>query len=127
VKVVTADSAWTTCRLYGGGDEELLDSSGKPRRAMMPTHSLQQVCQHVGEEPVFAVSYMLTLVGDDLTRAEGVTLLPIGKKWLALALACAGVSYHPLRLRANEEPTAEEVGELPQSIKQSIKQFNFLR
>jgi hypothetical protein len=114
VKVLTADSTWNCCRHYvcgssGGPEEELLDSSGKPRRALMPTHSLQQVAQHMGSEPVFAISYTLTLVGDDMARAEGVSVLPVGRKWLALALACHGMSYASLQLTAKEEPSDDEV------------------
>lgn len=58
---------------------------------------------------MFAVSYALALVGDDATRADGVTLLPLGKKWTALALECVGVSSMGLRLSQEEEPSNEEV------------------
>ena len=35
--------------LVGPKVEELLDTAGKNRRVVMPTHSLQQVAQHTGE------------------------------------------------------------------------------
>ena len=63
----------------------------------------------IGKEAVFAVSYSLTLVGDDATRADGVSLLPLNKKWTALALSCVGVLYDGLKLTAEDEPTSEEV------------------
>ena len=62
-----------------------------------------------GPESVFAVTYALALVGDDAVRADGVTLLPLGKKWTALALECVGVSSMGLRLSQEEEPSNEQV------------------
>lgn len=64
---------------------------------------------NVGPESVFAVTYSLALVGDDALRADGVTLLPLGKKWTALALECVGVSSMGLRLSQEEEPSNEQV------------------
>ena len=58
---------------------------------------------------MYAVSYTLTLVGDDSTRAEGVTVLPVGKKWTALALECVGVDSLGLKLKKEETPTTDEV------------------
>ena len=62
-----------------------------------------------GTERVFAVSHVLSLVGDEATRADGVTLLPVGGKWSALALECVGVCSSGLRLTADEELSMEEV------------------
>ena len=62
-----------------------------------------------GTEAVFAVSHVLSLVGDEATRAEGVTLLPVGGKWSALALECVGVCSSGLRLTPEEEPSMDEV------------------
>ena len=55
------------------------------------------------------MSHVLSLVGDEATRAEGVTLLPVGAKWSALALECVGVCSSGLRLTADEELSMEEV------------------
>jgi hypothetical protein len=55
------------------------------------------------------VSHVLSLVGDEATRAEGVTLLPVGGKWSALALECVGVCSSGLRLTPEEEPSMDEV------------------
>ena len=89
--------------------DPLLNVAGKPRRAYMPSHSLQQVALPLGPaRPHYAVSFGLTIVDDDATRAEGVTFLPPGKKWLALALACVGVSSVGLKVGSDEEPTREE-------------------
>ena len=55
------------------------------------------------------MSHVLSLVGDEATRAEGVTLLPVGGKWSALALECVGVCSSGLRLTAEEEPSMDEV------------------
>lgn len=63
----------------------------------------------LGSEPVYAVSYSLTLVGDDAARADGVTLLPLNKKWTALALECGGIPSDELKLTAGEELKREEV------------------
>jgi hypothetical protein len=117
VKVRTEDSIWVTNRLAnigitGARVEELLDSAGKPRKVLMASHSLQQVAQHMGDESVFAVAYTLTLQGEDTTRADGVTTCPLGKKWLALGLECTGISSMGLRLRAEEEPTIEEMTQI---------------
>ena len=58
----------------------------------------------------YAVAFGLTLIDDDTTRAEGVTLLPQGKKWLALALECIDVSSIGLNLRSSDdEPTREDM------------------
>ena len=59
----------------------------------------------------YAVAFGLTLLDDDATRAEGVTLLPQGKKWLALALECIDVSSIGLNLRSSsdDEPSREEM------------------
>ena len=66
---------------------------------------------NAGPESVFAVTYALALVGDDAVRADGVTLLPLGKKWTALALECVGVSSMGLRLSQEEEPSTEQVSQ----------------
>ena len=55
------------------------------------------------------MSHVLSLVGDEATRAEGVTLLPVGAKWSALALECVGVCSTGLRLTPDEELSMEEV------------------
>lgn len=65
-----------------------------------------------GTEAVFAVSHVLSMVGDEATRAEGVTLLPVGGKWSALALKCVGMCSSGLRLTPEEEPSMDEVREL---------------
>ena len=52
------------------------------------------------------------MVGDEATRAEGVTLLPVGGKWSALALKCVGMCSSGLRLTPEEEPSMDEVREL---------------
>jgi hypothetical protein len=62
-----------------------------------------------GTEAVFAVSHVLSLLGDEATRAEGVTLLPVGGKWSALALECVGVCSSGLRLTLEEELSMDEV------------------
>lgn len=55
------------------------------------------------------MSHVLSLVGDEATRAEGVTLLPVGAKWSALALECVGVCSSGLRLTPDEELSMDEV------------------
>ena len=107
---------WVCARLPASGvGETLLNTAGKPRRAYMPSHSLQQVALPVSPPDTvgpttYAVAFGLTLIDDDTTRAEGVTFLPQGKKWLALALECIDVSSIGLNLRSSDdEPTREEM------------------
>lgn len=77
-----------------------------------------------GPESVFAVSCALTVDGDGSARADGVTLLPVGTKWIALAMECvsAGAGSTRLKLSADEALSEAEVrersegGQLPRTV-----------
>jgi hypothetical protein len=82
----------------------------------IPSHD---IIPCLGLESVFAVSCALTVgdVGDEdehedkCARADGVTLLPVGVKWVALAMECAaaGTGSTRLNLSADEALSEDEV------------------
>jgi hypothetical protein len=43
---------------------------------------------HTGNEKLFAVCAYLVILADNTARASGVSFLPVGERWLSLALAC---------------------------------------
>ncbi len=42
----------------------------------------------MGDEKVYAVCAYLVILADNTARASGVSFLPVGERWLNLALAC---------------------------------------
>jgi hypothetical protein len=78
----------------------------------IPSH---HIIPRVGLESVFAVSCALTVGSmgdeDECVCADGVTLLPVGVKWVALAMECAaaGSGSTRLNLSADEALSEDEV------------------
>lgn len=97
----TVSSKWT----FVGVEDMYGEQHMKSASVILPSNSILCTTVHIGKESVYGVAQSVMEVGKggDMLVCQGITFLPIGKKWITLALRCNGKSI-PLHNAIEDSP-----------------------
>lgn len=94
--IVSVEAKTVTSKWSFIGVEDMNGFCLKSTPAILPSNSILCTTVHTGKEYVYGIAQSVMEFGKDgicySLLCQGITLLPIGKKWITLALKCNGKS-----------------------------------